>query len=86
MQKKNNFDEQKETTISLPKSNLLQFFLKDKTTISIRPSGTEPKLKIYINTFREEKVSRENIQQKFNSCLGWTSTLEKKILSIIDLE
>lgn len=32
----------------LPKSNVLRYLLKDQTKIIIRPSGTEPKIKIYI--------------------------------------
>ena len=35
--------------INLPKSNVLQFFLEDGTKISVRPSGTEPKIKFYIS-------------------------------------
>ena len=35
------------TKINLPKSNVLKFFLKDGSTIAIRPSGTEPKCKFY---------------------------------------
>lgn len=35
--------------IALPKSNVLQFFLEDGTVVSARPSGTEPKIKFYIN-------------------------------------
>ena len=31
----------------LPKSNVLKFFLEDGSTLVVRPSGTEPKLKIY---------------------------------------
>ena len=38
-------DEEKE--IHLPKSNVLQFFTEDGSKISIRPSGTEPKIKFY---------------------------------------
>jgi len=34
-------------TISIPKSNVLQFFLEDGSKISLRPSGTEPKIKFY---------------------------------------
>jgi phosphoglucomutase len=34
--------------INLPKSNVLQYILKDGTKISIRPSGTEPKIKFYL--------------------------------------
>lgn len=34
----------------LPKSNVLQFFLDGGTIVSARPSGTEPKIKFYINS------------------------------------
>jgi phosphoglucomutase len=36
-------------TIDLPKSNVLQFILADGTSISARPSGTEPKIKFYFS-------------------------------------
>jgi len=36
-----------ETNIDLPQSDVLQFFLADGSKISIRPSGTEPKIKFY---------------------------------------
>jgi phosphoglucomutase len=39
----------KKTPIKLPKSNVLQFFLEGGTIVSARPSGTEPKIKFYIN-------------------------------------
>ncbi|MBR4825744.1 MAG: phospho-sugar mutase [Spirochaetaceae bacterium] len=35
--------------LNLPKSNVLQFFLEGGTVVSARPSGTEPKIKFYIN-------------------------------------
>ncbi|MCX6266682.1 MAG: phospho-sugar mutase [Bacteroidetes bacterium] len=37
----------KEKPINLPKSNVLQFVLADGSIISVRPSGTEPKIKFY---------------------------------------
>ncbi|MCK5774653.1 MAG: phospho-sugar mutase [Bacteroidales bacterium] len=37
----------KESVIDLPKSNVLQFFTEDGSKISVRPSGTEPKIKFY---------------------------------------
>jgi len=48
-QKQIHFDlkNNKEYKIDLPKSNVLQFFTADGTKISIRPSGTEPKIKYY---------------------------------------
>jgi phosphomannomutase len=36
-----------ENPLLLPRSNVLRFSLTDHTTIAIRPSGTEPKIKIY---------------------------------------
>jgi phosphoglucomutase len=37
------------TSINLIKSDVLQFFLADGTKISVRPSGTEPKIKFYFS-------------------------------------
>ena len=43
--------------ISLPSSNVLQFFTEDGSIISARPSGTEPKIKFYcsVNTPLDNK-------------------------------
>jgi phosphoglucomutase len=41
--------------IKLPKENVLQFVLEDKSWFCIRPSGTEPKLKIYFSVIGENK-------------------------------
>lgn len=39
----------KSSTLTLPKSDVLQFYLADGSKISVRPSGTEPKIKFYIS-------------------------------------
>ncbi|MBQ2484217.1 MAG: phospho-sugar mutase, partial [Muribaculaceae bacterium] len=37
------------TPIDMPaRSNVLQYYTEDNTKVSIRPSGTEPKIKFYI--------------------------------------
>ncbi len=36
-----------DTVINLPKSDVLQFFTEDGIKVSVRPSGTEPKIKFY---------------------------------------
>lgn len=36
------------TEIKLPKSNVLSFVLPDNSKVIVRPSGTEPKIKVYI--------------------------------------
>jgi phosphoglucomutase len=41
----------KSEKIDLPKSDVLQFYLENGTLVSARPSGTEPKIKFYINGY-----------------------------------
>lgn len=50
---------------SLPSSDVLRLWLEDQTKIVIRPSGTEPKIKIYIEAF--EKVSHD-MQSHIKHC------------------
>ena len=45
--------------LDLPKSNVLRFNLDNNAWIAIRPSGTEPKIKIYITV---KSDSRENAE------------------------
>ena len=65
----------KEKPIDYPKSNVLQFFTEDESKISIRPSGTEPKIKFYfsVNTKLKDDESVDTVKGK----------LEDKINSII---
>ncbi|HQQ02784.1 MAG TPA: phospho-sugar mutase [Bacteroidales bacterium] len=46
-QTENNLLTHEKSTIDLPKSDVLQFFLEDGSKITVRPSGTEPKIKFY---------------------------------------
>lgn len=41
------YEDGKETVIDLPSSNVIKLYFEDQSWIAIRPSGTEPKLKIY---------------------------------------
>jgi phosphoglucomutase len=53
--------------IHLPKSNVLQFILKDGSKISIRPSGTEPKIKFYFSV--NDKLEKREDYHKVNRML-----------------
>lgn len=44
-----------ESPILLPRSNVLRFFLKNGCEAVVRPSGTEPKLKIYLTATGQDK-------------------------------
>jgi phosphoglucomutase len=48
--------------IALPKSDVLQFYLQDGSKISVRPSGTEPKIKFYISV-SAQLSSREDFEK-----------------------
>ncbi|MBO7520454.1 MAG: phospho-sugar mutase, partial [Clostridia bacterium] len=47
--------------ISLPKSNVLIFEFGDGATIIVRPSGTEPKIKIYVCAVAPERGEAEQL-------------------------
>ena len=49
------YKDKKEPT-NLPISDVIKFFFKDNATITIRPSGTEPKLKIYYFANGEDRL------------------------------
>lgn len=52
----------KKTSLTLPISNVLQFFLKNGSKISVRPSGTEPKIKFYMSV-KEPLLKKEDFLQ-----------------------
>jgi phosphoglucomutase len=45
-----------EKNINLPSSNVLQFVLDDDSIVTVRPSGTEPKIKFYISCRTQKGV------------------------------
>ncbi|PKP45729.1 MAG: phosphoglucomutase [Bacteroidetes bacterium HGW-Bacteroidetes-11] len=47
LRKETNLSTGEEKVIELPKSDVLQFFLEGGSKITVRPSGTEPKIKFY---------------------------------------
>ena len=47
--------------INLPSSNVLAYELENKSTVTVRPSGTEPKIKIYVSAVSENEESANNL-------------------------
>ncbi|MBO7073433.1 MAG: phospho-sugar mutase [Bacteroidales bacterium] len=60
-----------ETVINLPKSDVLQFFTEDSIKVSVRPSGTEPKIKFYfsMNEPLEKLGELHGVEQELNENL-----------------
>ncbi len=64
-------------TLNMPTtSNVLQYFTQDGSKVSIRPSGTEPKIKFYIEVTGPKVNNREELAQA-------EAEVEKKIASIM---
>jgi phosphoglucomutase len=65
---------EKESALDFPKSDVLQFILADDSKVSVRPSGTEPKIKYYISV-----NSKLSSRQDFDNV---TQTLDLRIKGI----
>ena len=48
----------------LPKSDVLKFLLEGNCSVVVRPSGTEPKLKLYISVSAESKEAAKQIESE----------------------
>lgn len=63
------------TAIDLPKSNVLGFYLADGSSLIVRPSGTEPKIKLYISavgaTDVEALAERQTLEVEGTKLLGF---------------
>lgn len=66
--------ENKQTELTLPQSDVLIFYFNDGARLAIRPSGTEPKLKCYIEVICKEKNKVEEklafYQKAFERIIG----------------
>ena len=67
--------------LDLPSSNVLQFFLEGGTVVSARPSGTEPKIKFYVNATVSVDNGLDAAKKEANELC---SAIEKEINSILD--
>lgn len=62
--------------IDLPVSDVLQFYLEDDSRITVRPSGTEPKIKFYVgvigtlNTRTDFDKTNHKMEERINSIIA----------------
>ncbi len=48
-------------TLTLPKSNVMYFELENKAWVCVRPSGTEPKIKLYVNAVSDNPEKTQEL-------------------------
>ena len=58
-QKQRAYEGEKEEIITLPKSNVVKLYFENGNTITVRPSGTEPKVKFYIGLKDDKPIEKE---------------------------
>jgi len=75
-----NLDNGKISKIDLPKSDVLQFITSDGSKISVRPSGTEPKIKFYFGA--KAKLNSIADYEKINNLLDQKIEAFKASLNI----
>jgi phosphoglucomutase len=66
--------------LDFPVSNVLQFYLADGTKVSVRPSGTEPKIKFYI-AVKTDLASRKDFEEKNRELEERIRSIENYLLS-----
>ena len=54
----------KKSPINLPKSDVLEYILEDGSSFIIRPSGTEPKIKVYLSAKASTSADSQNMVDK----------------------
>ena len=54
-----------QSKISLPKSNVLEYGMKNGCTVIVRPSGTEPKIKIYYSFVAKTTEEIEEMKKEY---------------------
>ncbi len=71
LQKETDLNTGGQKPIDLPKSDVLQFFLKGGSKITVRPSGTEPKIKFYfgVKGLLPDKSEFNNLHAKMKAQL-----------------
>ena len=62
------------STMELSGSNVLRFEMEDGTSVIVRPSGTEPKIKVYILTQGRDAADAQANVDKYG---GWVKGLQK---------
>lgn len=72
----------KDDCIELPSSNVLQFFLKDGSKISVRPSGTEPKIKFYTSVHMPAVSENQSLEASIASTKARATAVEKNFIEL----
>jgi len=71
----------RDKNIDLPSSNVLQFILDDGSIVTVRPSGTEPKIKFYVSCRSERGME---LDAAMKAAEGKIKAISAELNSIVD--
>ena len=78
VKKEKNYLNGSESELFLPESDVIQYILEDETYITVRPSGTEPKIKYYIYTKgKSKKEADKKLKDILNNFKEYMKSLLK---------
>ena len=70
-----NLKDNTESKIDLPSSNVIEFMLENSSKVIIRPSGTEPKIKVYIEAISDNReaslILADNLKERTAELMGF---------------
>ena len=62
------FENNTKSKIDLPSSNVIEFLLENDSKVIVRPSGTEPKIKVYIEAIADSKEASDVLANNLKDC------------------
>lgn len=69
--------------LALPRSDVLQFVLEDGTKVSVRPSGTEPKIKFYVSVRESTQgLTKKDLGPIKQRCLERVKKIEETFIAL----
>ncbi len=57
-------------TLTLPKADVIAFMLEGGNCIMVRPSGTEPKIKVYVTSVAKNDSAADEINKRLTDCIA----------------
>ena len=60
-----------QTEVDLPKSNVLSYFMEDGSQLIMRPSGTEPLIKVYLTACKDKENNKIKFEKMLDELNKW---------------
>ena len=69
----------------LPTANVLQIWLEPEGRLTIRPSGTEPKIKLYVSLLYPKKINKKNMNDAKKELILEAKKISQRFLELLEV-